>query len=169
MKNETQYLKLPFSAAGNAFFDPLTPPQRQVAGQIICGESNKDIAAKGGISPNTVKSHVKAIFRKLNVSRREDLLAQYFGPADPEQVNAVALHYGLSPQQKKVLEHVLFGETTQETANALSAPEATIRSHLYGLFNKLGISSKDEAFVLVHGYGVLGNQPAREPAPEAAL
>jgi len=48
----------------------LTPRQTEILRYIIDGESNKMIAYHLDVSENTVKQHVSALFRKLNVSSR---------------------------------------------------------------------------------------------------
>jgi DNA-binding NarL/FixJ family response regulator len=53
-------------AAGNAT-GLLSPRQRQVLRLIAQGYSSKNIAAKFGISPSTVKSHRKNLMEKLNI------------------------------------------------------------------------------------------------------
>ena len=50
--------------------DPLTSRERDVLAKISQGLSNKRIARALEISPETVKSHVKHIFLKLEVSTR---------------------------------------------------------------------------------------------------
>lgn len=50
--------------------DALTHRERDVLGKICEGFPNKRIARALGISPETVKSHVKRIFMKLAVSTR---------------------------------------------------------------------------------------------------
>ena len=51
-------------------FHPLSTREMEVLGCITQGLSNKEIAAKLGISHQTVKNHVTAILRKLNVEDR---------------------------------------------------------------------------------------------------
>ena len=50
--------------------DPLTARERDVLAMISQGLSNKRVARALEISPETVKSHVKHIFLKLEVSTR---------------------------------------------------------------------------------------------------
>jgi LuxR family maltose regulon positive regulatory protein len=52
--------------------DPLTARERDVLAMISHGLSNKRVARALGISPETVKSHVKHIFLKLEVSTRTE-------------------------------------------------------------------------------------------------
>jgi DNA-binding CsgD family transcriptional regulator len=48
----------------------ITERERQVLQMLADGRSNKDIAARLGLSPNTVKTHVARLFEKLQVARR---------------------------------------------------------------------------------------------------
>src|SRR5580704_7602525 len=57
---------------GNRVSDPLTSRERDVLAMISQGLSNKRIARALEISPETVKSHVKHIFLKLEVSTRTE-------------------------------------------------------------------------------------------------
>jgi DNA-binding NarL/FixJ family response regulator len=52
----------------------LTARQLEIARLLLEGNANKVIARKLGISPNTVKVHVHAIFRELRVSNRMGLV-----------------------------------------------------------------------------------------------
>jgi two-component system nitrate/nitrite response regulator NarL len=51
-------------------FSDLTPRERQILRHLAEGQSNKAIGRELGISDGTVKLHVKAILRKLNVHSR---------------------------------------------------------------------------------------------------
>ena len=57
----------------------LTRREREVARRVIDGLSTEDIAAALFISEHTVRDHVKAIFGKVGVSRRQDLIAALTG------------------------------------------------------------------------------------------
>jgi DNA-binding NarL/FixJ family response regulator len=52
--------------------EPLTPRERQVIELLVEGLSNKTIAARLGISDQTVKFHVAAICGKLGAANRTD-------------------------------------------------------------------------------------------------
>ncbi len=51
----------------------LTPKERQIAGQVGDGLSNKVIALNNDISERTVKAHLNNIFRKTGLSNRVQL------------------------------------------------------------------------------------------------
>ncbi|MBL4629842.1 MAG: helix-turn-helix transcriptional regulator [Paraglaciecola sp.] len=52
----------------------LTIAEMDVMKELMHGYSNKKIAIQLGISPNTVKYRLKAIFTKFEVSKRNDLV-----------------------------------------------------------------------------------------------
>ena len=56
----------------NAGPEPLTPREQQVIELLVEGLSNKTIAARLGISDQTVKFHVAAICGKLGAANRTD-------------------------------------------------------------------------------------------------
>jgi DNA-binding NarL/FixJ family response regulator len=53
----------------------LTNRERQVLGLLADGLGNKQIAARLGISTNTVKTHLELLFDKLGVSSRTEAVA----------------------------------------------------------------------------------------------
>ena len=59
----------PYSDPGEPFY-PLSAREMEVLECVTLGLSNKEIATKLGISHQTVKNHVTAILRKLNVEDR---------------------------------------------------------------------------------------------------
>ena len=65
---------------GGRISDPLTARERDVLAMISHGLSNKRIARALEISPETVKSHVKHIFLKLEVSTRTEAAFRALSP-----------------------------------------------------------------------------------------
>ena len=62
------------SLEGPAFQEPLTPREIQVLELLAEGLANKAIAARLGISDQTVKFHIASISGKLGASNRTDAL-----------------------------------------------------------------------------------------------
>ncbi len=60
------------SDQGASLMEPLTRREMQVLELLADGMSNKGIAARLGISDETVKFHLVAIFGKLGASNRTD-------------------------------------------------------------------------------------------------
>ena len=48
----------------------LTPREQEVLGLIARGETDDGMAAAMGVSPHTVQTHVKGLYRKLGVHSR---------------------------------------------------------------------------------------------------
>jgi DNA-binding CsgD family transcriptional regulator len=57
----------------------LTARERDVLGAIARGGSTAEIAAELFLSPHTVRDYVKAVFEKVGVSSRGELVARLFG------------------------------------------------------------------------------------------
>lgn len=81
----------------------LTPRQTQILELLKAGKGNKEIAFELGINIGTVKQHVVALFKKLNVTNRTMAVAQTFQTSPPLSASttlASALHSDdLQPSQ----------------------------------------------------------------------
>ncbi len=55
----------------------LTKRELEVLSALAAGQTNKQIAAAHGVSPNTVKFHIKNLFEKLSVTNRSQAIALY--------------------------------------------------------------------------------------------
>ena len=60
-------------------FDQLTAREMQLLAALADGASNGQIARSLGISPNTVKFHLKNLYEKLHVQNRTGAVALYVG------------------------------------------------------------------------------------------
>lgn len=56
--------------------DQLTAAERAIVARIVAGDSNRAIAVARGTSTRTVANQVAAIFAKLGVASRAELVAQ---------------------------------------------------------------------------------------------
>ena len=52
---------------------PLSVVQKKVCSLLLCGRSQREIAAELGVMPNTVVDHVRKIYRKLDAHSIDDL------------------------------------------------------------------------------------------------
>lgn len=75
----------------NSPFEHLTPRETEILSLLAEGQSNKVIARNLGISDGTVKLHVKAILRKLNIHSRVEaaVLAVEHGMKNPQPSESV--------------------------------------------------------------------------------
>jgi DNA-binding CsgD family transcriptional regulator len=55
----------------------LTSKQFPIAQLLCVGKTQKQIAEITGVAPNTIKSHVDAIYDRLEVSSKSDLILKY--------------------------------------------------------------------------------------------
>ena len=67
-----QFQELSWRSETEAFISPLTPREMEILNYIAQGYLNKEIAAKLGISQQTIKNHVTSILRKLNANARTE-------------------------------------------------------------------------------------------------
>lgn len=75
--------------ATRALLDVLTPAERRVFALLLTDKTYGEIAADLLISPNTVKYHVRNIYRKAGCSSRQELQARFRTPvAAPVHANA---------------------------------------------------------------------------------
>ncbi|MEP6675762.1 MAG: helix-turn-helix transcriptional regulator [Ferruginibacter sp.] len=58
---------------------PLSKKELKILSSLSMGLLYKEIASDHGISINTVKKHVKSIYRKLEVGKRQDAIGKFFG------------------------------------------------------------------------------------------
>jgi ATP/maltotriose-dependent transcriptional regulator MalT len=75
-EKEQRLQVLSSSLAEPALIEPLSGRELEVLSYLGAGCSNQEIAAKLGIAPSTVKSHLKAIYGKLGVESRTQALIQ---------------------------------------------------------------------------------------------
>ena len=54
-------------------WDQLTPRQQEVTALVCLGCTNQQVAARLSISPETVKSHVRAVLRRFDLHNRTEL------------------------------------------------------------------------------------------------
>ncbi len=58
---------------------PLSPREQEIAALVVRGQTNREIARRCFISQQTVKDHLKHVYRKLGVHTRTALIAELLG------------------------------------------------------------------------------------------
>ncbi|HZS40601.1 MAG TPA: helix-turn-helix transcriptional regulator [Polyangia bacterium] len=69
-----EFLVLRLDGDGRALLDAVPPAERDVALRVLDGESNAEIARARGTSPGTVAKQLAALYRRLRVGSRADLV-----------------------------------------------------------------------------------------------
>jgi DNA-binding CsgD family transcriptional regulator len=96
--------------AEHVYAEPLTVRERQILEFLADGRCNKTIANELGIAVGTVKTHVKAVLSKLNVSSRT-------------QAVVVATRRGLVRSEEQGSESVAYGSSAHDAGS----PYASLR------------------------------------------
>jgi LuxR family maltose regulon positive regulatory protein len=60
----------------SALLEPLTTGEQRVLRLLVAGQTYAEIAKTLIVSPNTIKTWISSIYRKLNVGRRTDAIAR---------------------------------------------------------------------------------------------
>jgi DNA-binding NarL/FixJ family response regulator len=134
--------------------------QAQIAALVACGETNREMARALGLSRRTVDTHLAAIFNKLDVSSRSELIA-VLSISDPGNAIVPApatsfrarptrtaeirrpAHRALSARQAEIAALISRGKSNREIALALGRSPRTIDAHVLALFRKVNVRSRD--------------------------
>ena len=66
----------PDQKSGKSLVDPLSPRELEVLRLVMAGYSNQEIAELLVVSMNTVRTHLKHLYSKLNVDSRTRAIAR---------------------------------------------------------------------------------------------
>jgi DNA-binding CsgD family transcriptional regulator len=108
--------------------EPLTPREQEILALLTAGESTREIAARLGIGPGTVETHVRRIYRKIGAQ-----------PARVREGDA------LSPRELEVLALVAAGDSTLVIADQLGITAGTVKAHLTSIYKKLRVQNRVQA------------------------
>jgi|GEM_PF-2814633 len=61
---------------------PLSPREKQTLRRLLCGDSEKQIAHHLKVSPHTVHTYVKSLYRRFEVSSKGELMAHFVPTGD---------------------------------------------------------------------------------------
>ncbi len=100
------------------------------------------------------------------VPRHADTSADEAGPPSND---AEWAHLGLSGRQLDVLRLLSAGLTNKAISQSLGLAESTVKTHVLGLFHKLGLASRTEAALWAATRGLSQATPQPDSAPALAL
>ena len=116
----------------------LSDREQEVAVYVANGLTNDEIGELLSIDPVTVKVHLKRIFKKLEIKRRNHLLR--FFP--PERVyNAVPPK---SPEDRLLLDNIAEGLTDSTIANKMGVTVGIVHANVARLRRDTGINTRNE-------------------------
>lgn len=110
----------------------------------ICSREEILKIATGGILPVRADFHIIA-------DRWGDLFGILCICRPLQNLSSFINRYGLSRREAEILHHITAGCTQTDTAESLCLSVPTIKTHTAGLYNKLGISSRNELFSILRG------------------
>lgn len=121
---------------------PLSPRQAEVATLLERGFSGREIAGSLGIDHETVKAHIKKVYRKRGkVGRRGGFL--------PNELRKVLVTLGLTPREIDVAEGLLEGKSIRENGRELFVSYFTVQNHRKNIYRRLGVHSRKQFLDLV--------------------
>ncbi|MEV3898087.1 DNA-binding protein [Streptomyces anulatus] len=151
-------LSMPTSAP----ITPLNPAQHRVAQQLVDGLSAREIAARNGLSIETIRQYVRDIRRSLHCQPRCKphvlvhfvLAAEQVTPPATERQTPV-----LNEAQRLLLRAVAEHSAPRDVALAARIAPADLRTALYELLDRTGADTVTQLVVLGHAWGLLGTGP----------
>jgi DNA-binding CsgD family transcriptional regulator len=132
-----------FPAASPSGARALTPAEFEIIEDILRGCTNKQIAEGRGTSAGTVANQIAAIYQKLGIGSRADLMAR-LALSDPASGACASRLSGLSGREQQVVLQAIQGHSNKLIAIELGLTESTVATHLRRALGKLGLRSRRE-------------------------
>ncbi len=118
----------------------ITERERLILALLVRGLSDAQAAAGLGISPHTLRHHVKSLHRRFGVTSRLGLLAAY---AHAIGLPAPVTH-GLPRRERQVVEGLARGESEADIAHSLQISPWTVHDHVKNACRRLNVHSRGE-------------------------
>jgi DNA-binding NarL/FixJ family response regulator len=144
----------------------LSPRLRQTLGFLLEGDSEKQVAARLGLSHATVHQYVTTLHRHFGVGSRAQLLAHVMKrlPREPWLALRAGLGGGpfvrdpepdperLTPRLRQTLGCLLEGDSEKQVAARLGLSHATVHQYVTTLYRHFGVRSRAQllAHVMQH-------------------
>src|SRR5665213_3532925 len=121
----------------------LTTKERNIFNHLGNGLPNAAIAEKCDTTEQTVKSHLKNIFGKLNVTSRVEVAVLAAAQEDKPAVN-----FEVTDKEAQVLALIVQGHTNSEVAVSLRVSLETVKDRLKGVYGRTTATNRTEAALL---------------------
>jgi DNA-binding NarL/FixJ family response regulator len=114
---------------------------------LLEGNSEKEVAARLGVSPTTIHQYVTALYRHFGVRSRAQLLSQALQQLGPEYLDVLlsATDSGpalLSPRLQATLVCLLEGDSEKGAAARLGLSPSTLHQYVTALYRRFGVASR---------------------------
>jgi ATP/maltotriose-dependent transcriptional regulator MalT len=134
--------------------EPLTGRETEVLGLLRGSLSTRGIAAELSLSPNTIKTHIRCIYRKLGVCTRAAAITRY-SPPQARPGRHASLPEPLTGRETEVLGLLRGSLSTRGIAAELSLSPNTIKTQTQAIYRKLGVSTRAAAITRARDIGLL--------------
>ena len=115
---------------------------------VYGGDESKTKAQLNGLLSLSVDSAAELLAGRVGLPDAGLQALDFEGCCD-----RVASCYGLTPREGDVLRYLAKGRNAAFIAGALYVSPATVKSHIYHIYQKLGVSSQQKVIDIVDGYG----------------
>lgn len=154
---------MPTSTTVRAPITPLTPAQHRAAQQLVDGLSTLEIAARNGLSIETVRNYIREIRRSLHCPPRckPHVLAHFL--LTSQQVTpptAQRPRPALDQRQTVLLTAVAEHSGRPAISRAAGITPASVQPSLDDLLRTTGADNVTQLVVLGHAWGLLGTEQA---------
>lgn len=133
-------------------FNSLAPRQREIAGLVSRGLSNKEIANEAGMTEATVKVHLKTLLGKLGLKNRTQLAlwVQSDGGFDPSTVSVSGAPAATIARVREVLREAadLTANLDTSIASIVAQVEKTELARLAGVLAQIAYDTEADADTL---------------------
>lgn len=92
------------------------------------------------------------IIRRIDSTKSELIKSEAFIDTTKGVISAISNPTTLSCRELDVLASLATGKTNLQIADELHVSEKTVKNHLYRIYKKLGISSREEAIIYFHNH-----------------
>lgn len=132
----------------------------QVLSEVARGKSNQEIGKILGLSPLTIKSHVRRIFKKTGTSDRQNLVSWGYRQGYLQRLRKEEreITEPLTDRERECVVLVIFGLSNKQIAKRIFLSEDTVKTHLRKAFKKTGAMSRAHIITLAWQHELISHE-----------